>query len=172
MDVAQALTNLLSLPTIARTLSLPGPSTLTHEYLLDLVSSVTYNPPSKAPTLPKPVALALAKVAQSVWWPALSPDEVERRYIDDIDTPGDWDAVGVVPQEVETYAINYLRQYRSAYVYLCARELQAFVHNLHLQRELCPPCRIPCQPVVSSELIASLHQYMILIAIIQPPISE
>ncbi|TDL23136.1 NADH dehydrogenase [Rickenella mellea] len=114
MDVAQALTNLLSLPVMGRTLNLPGPSTLTVEYLLDLISSVTYHPPSKAPTLPKPVALFLAKAAQSVWWPALSPDEVIRRYIDDVDVPGDWDVVGIVPAEVEAYAINYLRQYRSA----------------------------------------------------------
>lgn len=119
MDVAQALTNLLEKPVLPRTLSLPGPSTLTYEYLLELVSSLTYVPPSGAPTLPKPVALYLAKLAQSVWWPALSPDEVETRYIDDVQTPGDWDAVGVVPDEIETHAIKYLRMYRSACVLDC-----------------------------------------------------
>jgi len=34
MDVAQALTNLISMPTLAQTLNLPGPSALTYEYLL------------------------------------------------------------------------------------------------------------------------------------------
>ena len=63
-----------------------------------------------------PVALALAKAAQAVWWPALSPDEVKRRYIDDVDAPGDWDKVGVVPDEIEQHAITYLRRYRSACV--------------------------------------------------------
>ena len=45
------------------TFTLPGPSTLTYEYLLTLVSTITYNPPSRAPTVPKSVALALARAA-------------------------------------------------------------------------------------------------------------
>ncbi|TFY60165.1 hypothetical protein EVJ58_g5323 [Rhodofomes roseus] len=113
-DVAQALAKLISVPSLPGVLNLPGPSQLTYEYLLALVSSVTYNPPSRAPMVPKAAALALAKVAQAVWWPALSPDEVVRRYIDDVDVPGDWDKVGVVPDEVEQHAISYLRRYRSA----------------------------------------------------------
>jgi len=119
MDVAQVLANLLSNPRPSQTLNLPGPSTLSYEYLLDLVSSVTLQPPSRAPTLPKVVAMALAKAAsQSVWWPTLSPDEVTRRYIDDADVPGDWDALGVQPSEIETHAITYLRRYRSAENYI------------------------------------------------------
>ena len=116
MDVAQVLANLTSIPRHPGTLSLPGPSTLTHEYLLELVSSVTYQPPTRAPVLPKVVATALAKAAQAVWWPALCPDEVTRRYIDDADIPGDWAVVGVEPSEIENHAITYLRRYRSAYV--------------------------------------------------------
>jgi NADH dehydrogenase (ubiquinone) 1 alpha subcomplex subunit 9 len=114
MDVAQALSNLLGMPAIDCTLALPGPSTLTYEYLLELVSTLTYNPPSRAPVVPKRIALALARVAQRIWWPALSPDEVERRYIDDADTPGDWALVGVGPDEIENHAITYVRRYRSA----------------------------------------------------------
>lgn len=64
--------------------------------------------------VPKSVALALAKAAQYIWWPALSPDEVERRYINDSDVSGDWDQVGVEPTEIEDHAITYLRRYRSA----------------------------------------------------------
>ncbi|KAI0041738.1 39kDa subunit of Ndufa9, NADH ubiquinone oxidoreductase [Auriscalpium vulgare] len=118
MDVAQALTNLISMPTLSRTLALPGPSTLSYEYLLELISTLTYNPPSRAPVLPQKVALALAKLAQKVWWPALSPDEVVRRYIDEADTPGDWDVVGVEPDEIESHAITYVRRYRSAVNYV------------------------------------------------------
>jgi len=114
MDVAQALANLMSIPQIPRTLSLPGPSTLTYEYLLELVGSVTLQPPSRAPVIPKVIASVLARAAQAVWWPTLSPDEVIRRYLDDSDVPGDWDAVGVTPAEIENHAITYLRRYRSA----------------------------------------------------------
>ncbi|KAI0269920.1 NAD(P)-binding protein [Gloeopeniophorella convolvens] len=118
MDVAQALSNLEGMAPLARTLSLPGPSTLTYEYILELVSTLTYNPPSRAPVLPKRVALALARAAQQIWWPALSPDEVERRFIDDAPAPGDWAAVGVEPDEIENHAITYVRRYRSAANYI------------------------------------------------------
>jgi len=114
MDVAQALNNMVQLPALAQTLNLPGPSTVTYEYLLDLIASITYNPPTRAPTVPKAAALALSKVSQAIWWPALSPDEVERRYIDDSQVEGDWGVVGVTPEELEPHAITYLRRYRSA----------------------------------------------------------
>ncbi|KAK0201651.1 hypothetical protein DFS33DRAFT_1385950 [Desarmillaria ectypa] len=115
IDVAQALASLMEVPRLPGALNLPGPSTLTYEYLLDLVSSVTLQPPSKAPTIPKVVATLLAKVAsQSVWWPTLSPDEVVRRYIDDAELPSNWDLVRVTPSEIEHHAITYLRRYRSA----------------------------------------------------------
>ena len=116
MDVAQALTNILEAPSLPGLLNLPGPSWMTYEYLLALVSSVTYQQPSIAPHLPKQAALLLSRLGQNLWWPALSPDEVERRYIDDVDVPGDWDKVGVSPTEIEDNAITYLRRYRSAYV--------------------------------------------------------
>lgn len=114
LDVAQALANLLTSPQLSRTLNLPGPSTLTYEYLLDLVTSVTLQPSSQAPTLPKSVATLFARLGQNIWWPTLSPDEVTRRYIDDAEATGDWDAVGVQPSEIETHALTYLRRYRSA----------------------------------------------------------
>lgn len=118
MDVAQALANLMSnISLLPGTISLPGPRTLSLEYLLDLVATVTYNPASRAPVIPKPIALAVAKAAQSVWWPLICPDEVVRRYLDDVSVAGDWEAVGVVPDEIEKHAIKYLRRYRSAYVY-------------------------------------------------------
>jgi len=79
---------------------------------------VTLEPPSRAPVLPQAIAKILAKLGQNVWWPALSPDEVIRRYIDDVDVPGDWNAVGVQPSEIEDTAIVYLRRFRSAENYV------------------------------------------------------
>lgn len=55
-------------------------------------------------------------MAQYVWWPTLSPDEVERRYINDVDVKGDWEALGIVPEELENMAIAYVRRFRNAYV--------------------------------------------------------
>lgn len=114
MDVAQALANLTSISQVPNILNLPGPSILTFEYLLDLVHSVTLQPASRAPVVPKFIATAMARVVFSDYWPTLSPDEVTRRYIDDVEVPGDWEAVGITPTEIEEYAITYLRRYRSA----------------------------------------------------------
>lgn len=113
-DVAQALVNLMTSPQFSKTINLPGPSTLSYEYLLDLVTSITLRPPSTAPVLPKAVATAIAKLGGGVWWPTLSPDEITRRYINDSEVSGDWDLVGVQPAEIETHALTYLRRYRSA----------------------------------------------------------
>ena len=134
--------NLVSLPQISRTLSLPGPSTLTYEYLLQLISSVTLRPSSRAPTLPKPIASLLARAGQAIWWPTLSPDEVTRRYIDDVDVQGDWETVNVTPSEIEQHAITYLRRYRSAYVIIAC-----FLGGTDtaLQRKLCTARGIPAQ---------------------------
>lgn len=52
-----------------------------------------------------------------MWWPTLSPDEVVRRYLDDVDVQGDWDAVGVTPAEIEQHAITYIRRYRNGVNY-------------------------------------------------------
>jgi NADH dehydrogenase (ubiquinone) 1 alpha subcomplex subunit 9 len=62
------------------------------------------------------MALALARMGKAVWWPTLSPDGVERRYIDDVDLPGNWDVFDITPEEIEESAIVYLRKFRSAYV--------------------------------------------------------
>ncbi|TEB39924.1 NADH dehydrogenase [Coprinellus micaceus] len=114
LDVAQALSSLLTMHKHSGVLNLPGPSTLTYEYLLDLVDSVTLRPPSKAPVLPKRAAELLSEFGKAVWWPVLSKDEVVRRYINDSQVAGDWATVGVEPSEIEDHAITYLRRYRSA----------------------------------------------------------
>lgn len=115
MDVAQALTNMFESPSLPSLVNLPGPSTLTHEYLLALVSAVTYHPPSRAPVVPKRIATLITQLSNRyIWWPTLCPDEIERRFISDVDVPGDWHKVGVAPTEIEDNAIAYLRRYRSA----------------------------------------------------------
>ncbi|KAG9023408.1 hypothetical protein FS837_005829 [Tulasnella sp. UAMH 9824] len=124
LDVAQALSNLVGGVKGASesiTYNLPGPTVHSYASLLNLIQSVTYNSIGFAPTIPKSIMMTASKVAQAAWWPLLSPDEVERRYIDDVGTDakgehwqGDWDKLGVTPEEVENLAITYLRRYRSA----------------------------------------------------------
>ncbi|KAH9933238.1 NADH dehydrogenase [Epithele typhae] len=140
LDVAQALANTFTMAPIPGTFNLPGPSTLTYDYLLALVSTITYNPVSGAPTMPKRVALALSSLAQNVWWPLISPDEVERRYIDDATVPGDWATFGVVPDEIEEHAITYLRRYRSADNFSRPVVFPASRETSSVSPPACPPC--------------------------------
>ena len=153
MDVAQAMTNILEVPSLPGLLNLPGPSTLTYEYLLSLVASVTYRPPTRAPVVPKQVAEFLARVAQNVWWPALSPDEVERRYINDVEVPGDWDKVGVAPTEIEENAILYLRRYRTS----CVLSLVASPGASHTDSFAGAPLVRTTSVLLSCQLLASLR---------------
>ena len=112
--MAQVLANLIEIPQLAGTLNLPGPSTLSHEYLLELVTSILVTEPSKAPVVPKRIAQLIATFSDRfLWWPILSPDEVTRRFISDASHAGDWGAVGVTPSEIEHHALHYLRRYRA-----------------------------------------------------------
>ena len=58
--------NLIEMHAIDHTLALPGPSTLTHEYLHELVSTLTYTPLWRTLVVPKRVAIAFARAAQLI----------------------------------------------------------------------------------------------------------
>lgn len=144
VDVAQALNLMFDAPvtSTASTFVLPGPELYTYGELEKLVSALTLRPLSSAPSLPKPVAKFLANlVNRGLWWPTISPDEVERMFINDAgaDTlqahspgPDGWNAppklniVGVdgepvkswadldmQPDTIAEHAIKPLRRYRS-----------------------------------------------------------
>lgn len=119
LDVAQALANILNLPApLPTALNLPGPAEMSHNYLLNLVQSLTYRKGSRFPEVPKSIAKFLSKTSNLVWWPVLSADEVERRYLDDVSPKevglSDWDVVGVKPTEIEDLALKYLKRFRNA----------------------------------------------------------
>jgi NADH dehydrogenase (ubiquinone) 1 alpha subcomplex subunit 9 len=118
-DVAQAMANITQDTKIhSTTFNLPGPVTFNHAEMQKLISLFTFRPVSGAPEVPKRVAVFLSKLSQLIWWPSLSPDEIERRFIDDVmvDAAQDWAALGVDPVEVEKVATPILRRYRSGYV--------------------------------------------------------
>ena len=118
-DVAQAMANITQdTKTHSTTFNLPGPVTFNYAEMQKLVSLFTFRPVSGAPEVPKRIAMFLSKLSQRIWWPSLSPDEIERRFIDDVmvDAAQDWAALGVKPVEVEKVATSILRRYRSGYV--------------------------------------------------------
>ncbi|WVR04452.1 hypothetical protein IAU60_001455 [Kwoniella sp. DSM 27419] len=150
MDVAAALDLMLNAPvtSVASTFALPGPVLHTFNSLQSLVSSITLNPVSTAPTIPKQVAkLVATALNRGIWWPTTNPDEIERKYIDDLgvdafQTPDadkiaagwaegykpdmvgidgeqvkSWKELDMTPDPIEDHAIKYLRRYRAATSY-------------------------------------------------------
>lgn len=86
-DVATALEVMINAPVTseASTFALPGPSAYTYDDILEAVSFFAMKPKSKAMSVPKPFALLFAHIFnRAIWWPTQSPDEIERRYIDDV----------------------------------------------------------------------------------------
>ncbi|KAK0553500.1 Protein-lysine N-methyltransferase efm5 [Tilletia horrida] len=118
LDVALALDTLMDAEetSIGQTFSLAGPKRHTSAELLNLVESLTLNKIVRLGlNVPKVALMTAARVGDLAWWPMLSPDEVERRYIDDKeDEPGtkSWADLGITPDAVEEVAISYLRRYR------------------------------------------------------------
>ena len=120
LDVAHALEKMLDadVTSMGQTFSLGGPKEYTIGELLHIVESITFTSLAK-PGLntPKFVVKAAAKIADLAWWPMLSPDEVTRRYIDDLpDAEGtkSWSDLAIEPETLEDTAITYLRRYRPA----------------------------------------------------------
>lgn len=146
LDVAEALSTMLEAPitSTASTFALPGPAVHTYNSMLSLVASMSMHPPTTAPSVPKPVAKLFASVInRALWWPTVSPDEIERKYIDDFgaaallaegaeEKPAGWEVaaeakqvgvdgeevkswkeLNIEPDYIEEHAIKYLRRYRS-----------------------------------------------------------
>ncbi|GAA6029489.1 hypothetical protein JCM8097_003705 [Rhodosporidiobolus ruineniae] len=117
LDVASALNTMYTAPsTIGELYALPGPRTYTFEQLIHLAEALTLKK-LRGPNFPKPLLAALARAWDLVWWPTVSPDEVTRRYIDDLPVaPGvkGFADLGIEPDLLDDLAIIYLRRYRGA----------------------------------------------------------
>lgn len=116
MDVAQALSIMLKAPsTASSTFALPGPKTYDFETILALVEALTLKK-LQGPNFPRPILALAARLWDLVWWPTLSPDEVTRRFINDVDVAEGlkgFKELGIEPDVLEDVAIVYLRRYRS-----------------------------------------------------------
>nr|ACZ80651.1 putative NADH dehydrogenase [Cryptococcus depauperatus] len=145
VDVAEALNKMLNAPvtSAASTFALPGPELYSFAELERLVSSLLLKPVSSAPSLPKSAAKLIATLLnRGLWWPTISPDEIERMYIDDagvtnfqattagpdgwgVAPPPDmtgidgepvksWIDLDMKPDTISEHAIKPLRRFRSA----------------------------------------------------------
>src|SRR5258706_15461993 len=114
-DIAQAMANITQNTKIHSntTFNLPGPVTFNHAEMQNFISLFTFRPVSGAPEVPKGFAVFLSKRSQLIWWPSVSPDEIERRFIDAgmVDAAHDRAALGGNPIEFEQIAPALLRSY-------------------------------------------------------------
>ncbi|CAD6573292.1 MAG: hypothetical protein TREMPRED_000769 [Tremellales sp. Tagirdzhanova-0007] len=159
LDVASALCTMLNAPitATASTFVLPGPQAYTYNELLNLVTFFTMKPVPNYPTVPQGLAKLFATILnRALWWPTVSPDEIERKYVDDagLETlfapqqeskPSGWGTSGsaamrgidgepvkgwaeldIEPALIEHHAIKYLRRYRDSVNYDVPVELGQF----------------------------------------------
>ena len=101
--------------TIGQTFSLPGPKTYSYNDLLQIAELRTLKKLGGL-TTPKWAASLASRVWENVWWPTISPDEIVRRFMDDLEneagTLGFAD-LNITPDVLDDLAIVYLRRYRS-----------------------------------------------------------
>ncbi len=119
INVAQALEIMMDADntSMGQTFSLASPRYYTIEELRNLVQSLTMKKlVREGVNVPKFAMRLATRAGDQAWWPMLSPDELERRYVDDLpDAPGtkSWADLGMEPDKIEDVAITYLRMYRS-----------------------------------------------------------
>ena len=98
--------------------SLPGPKEYTYNEAIDVVSSLTLKE-HRAPSVPKPIAKAVAQLMNRLlWWQSISEDEVERRHLNDLaaipEGHKSWNDLDIIPDYMEDVSIPYVRRYRTA----------------------------------------------------------
>lgn len=119
VDVAHALTIMCDADntSMGQTFSLAGPRSYNYNELLVLIESLTFNKLRRVGlNVPKWALRTATKIGDLAWWQMLSPDEVERRFINDKpDAPGTlgFADLGIEPDTLDERAILYLRRYRS-----------------------------------------------------------
>lgn len=119
LQVAQALEIMMNaeLTSFGQTFSLTGPKTWTVGELRALVQSLTFQEPhSPFFNVPESIMKKLTSVAQMSYFNLLGPDELQERFTDDLpDLPGSktFADLGIVPDDIESTALPYVRQYRS-----------------------------------------------------------
>ncbi|KAI9822344.1 MAG: NADH-ubiquinone oxidoreductase 40 kDa subunit [Pycnora praestabilis] len=105
--------------TAAQTFELYGPKNYSMAEIADLVDReiIKHRRHLNLPkSLLKPVATALNKL---IYWPTISPDEVEREFIDQVIDPKakTFKDLSIEPGEIANFTFHYLQGYRSAAFY-------------------------------------------------------
>ena len=101
--------------TTSSTYELYGPTEFSIEEIYNVIDDTLKKKRTRL-NIPKPIALATTKLLTYLPWPYITPDDIERYYIND--KPGSRNMIktfsdlGIQPVELENKAIQVVRRYR------------------------------------------------------------
>lgn len=118
-DVAAALEKIgYDDSTVGKTYELYGPKEYTMAQIHALVQEATQSQLLQV-NLPKKVYQFISQLTQYIYWPTISPDQVERMFIDQIvdENAATFADLGIKPAQLEDLVLKTVRHWRS-YLYL------------------------------------------------------
>lgn len=118
-DVALSLETMMQDDSsIGQTYELYGPQEYTMGEIERMVAEMILKNPTSL-SLPKPAAKLMARALDLLWWPTISPDEIERQYVNDTLTPGakTYADLSIAPASLDRMALQFVRGYRSPLYY-------------------------------------------------------
>lgn len=129
MDVASALQKLMDMDKTSRgqIYNLAGPKTYTNRELLNLMRPALGDSRFAATSwhVPKPIMRSMAALTNKfLYWPTMTPDDIDRKYIDELtdrdvlrgkgmSVQESWEAVDIIPTEIEGLLALYLSWQRA-----------------------------------------------------------
>lgn len=137
-DVGRALYQMmLDDSSAGQTFELYGPKSLSIKQVTELINKHTGRK-HRLFNIPKPAMLLFSRALSYLWWNVLSPDEIERQFIDQqIDTTAKTFAdLGITPDEFENTIPKYIRFYRPSSLYNAPpdtpREKKELAESIHV----------------------------------------
>jgi len=127
--------------TAGQTFELYGPKEHTLKEIAHMVDKIVYKT-HRHINLPKKAFQMIASVLDYLYWPTISPDEVERQHLDHkIDaTAKTFRDLDIEPTDIEADMFQYIRHYRSASYFdlppMTEKEKRLEKQYLHVQQDL------------------------------------
>lgn len=141
-DVARGLEALMyNDSTAGQTFEFYGPKEYSMKEIADLVDKEIVKK-RRHINLPKPVFKGLARAFDFIWWPMVSPDEVERQFIDQVVDPNakTFKDLRIKPDDIRQWVLHYTRQYRSNLYYdlppMTEKERREERKYLHVENDM------------------------------------
>ncbi|PUU79679.1 hypothetical protein B9Z19DRAFT_1081249 [Tuber borchii] len=142
IDVGKALEAIAYDDTTAsQTFELYGPEEHTLKEIAHMVDKIVHKT-HRHINLPKKAFQVIASVLDYLYWPTISPDEIERQYLDhkiDVTTKTFRD-LGIEPTDIEADMFQYIRHYRSAAYFdlppMTEKEKRLERQYLHVQQDV------------------------------------